>query len=259
MSFPIDPEKYLHDSALKAEDVIAYRAQLGRLPQIPPPTGVILCLQKGLPERRRIRWKHPFKRAGKYMGDFLVLKKTQGNVAVLTNFGIGAPLVVALVEELIAFGVKRLISMSWAGGLQPDLQPGDIVVCNQAIRDEGTSYHYLPPAKHVQASPELVQVLVEIMSKRGHDFILGTSWTTDAPYRETKEEIRRYQSEGVKTVEMESAALFAVGQARGVQTASVLVVGDSLAALRWQAPLDVNPVERSLEAVYSAAIEVLNQ
>jgi uridine phosphorylase len=259
VSFPNDPDKHQHDSALKAEDVIAYRKQLGRLPAITPPEGVILCLQKGLPERRRIRWRHPYRRAGKLMGDLYLLKKTDGKVAVLTNFGIGAPLVAALAEELIAFGVKRLVAMSWAGGLQPDLKPGDIVVCHQAIRDEGTSHHYLPPAKHVQASPALVQALAATFSAHGHDYTTGTTWTTDAPYRETCEEIQRYQSEGVKTVEMESAALFAVGQVRGVQTASVLVVGDSLANLRWQAPPDVNPVERALEAVYAVAIEVLNQ
>jgi len=259
MRFPNYQDKYQHDSALTAEDVLNYRAQLGRLPRIPPPDGVILCLQKGLPERRRIRWQHPYRHAGKLMGDLLLLKKMHGKVAVLTNFGIGAPLVAALAEELIAFGVKRLIAMSWAGGLQPDLQPGDIVVCDQAIRDEGTSHHYLPATKHIQASPALVQALATTLTNHGHDCTIGTTWTTDAPYRETREEIRRYQSEGVKTVEMESAALFAVGQARGVPTASVLVVGDSLANLRWQAPPDVNPVERALEAVYAAAIEVLNQ
>lgn len=259
MSFPNDPAKHANPSVLKAEDVIAYRAQLGRLPRITPPESVILCLQKGLPERRRVRRKYPFRQAGKLMGDLYLLKKSRGKVGVLTNFGIGAPLVAALAEELIAFGVRRLISMAWAGGLQPDLQPGDVVICDQAIRDEGTSHHYLPAKKHVQASPELVQALVEELASRGIAGTVGATWTTDAPYRETKQEIERYQSEGVKTVEMESAALFAVGQFRGVQTAAILVVGDSLAGFRWQAPPDVNPVERALETAYGAAIEVLNR
>lgn len=197
MTFPNDPDKYQRDAALTAADVLAYRARLGRLPHISPPSGVILCLQKGLPQRRRVRWRHPYRRAGKLMGDLLLLKKTGGQVAVLTNIGIGAPSIAALAEELIAFGVQRLVSISWAGGLQPGLQPGDIVVCDQAIRDEGTSHHYLPPAKYIQAGAQLAQRLAEALTRAGRPFTTGATWTTDAPYRETKEEIARYQREGV--------------------------------------------------------------
>lgn len=258
MSFPNDPDKHTHRSVLTAQDIVNYRSKLGRLPKVDGLEGVVICLQKGLPERRRVRWRNPYRRAGRLIGDLYLMKKSGGKTGVLTNFGIGAPLVASLAEELIALGAKRLISMSWAGGLQPDLSPGDIVVCNRAIRDEGLSHHYLPPSKYVDANPELVQQLLTSLEKHAHPCSLGTTWTTDAPYRETEEEIRQYQSEGVKTVEMESAALFAVGQRRGVQTASVLVIGDSLAELHWQAPIDVNPIERALEAVYAVAIEVLS-
>ena len=85
----------------------------------------------------------------------------------------------------------------------------------------------------------------------------GTTWTTDAPYRETMKEIQQYQTEGVITVEMESSALFAIGQAHEIQTAALLVVGDSLANMRWEAPNDLDIVERSLEHAYSAAIAAL--
>jgi len=257
MSFPNYPGKHNNRSVLTAQDIVNYRSKLGRLPNVGKIEGVLLCLQKGLPERRRVRWRNPYRRAGKLMGDLYLMKKSLGKTAVLTNFGIGAPLVASLVEELIALGAKRLVSMSWVGGLQPELRPADIVVCNRAIRDEGVSHHYLPPSKYVEANPELVQELISTLESRGLACSAGTTWTTDAPYRETEAEIRQYQAEGVKTVEMESAALFAVGQRRGVQTASVLVVGDSLAELRWQAPSDVGPIERALEAVYAAALAVL--
>ena len=258
MSFPNYPGKHEDRSVLTAQDIVNYRAKLGRLPDVPGLGGVVLCLQKGLPERRWVRRRNPYQRAGRLIGDLYLMKKGRGKTAVLTNFGIGAPLVASLAEELIALGAKRLVSMAWAGGLQPDLRPADIIVCNRAIRDEGVSHHYLPSSKYVEASPELVQELIATLESRGLACSAGTTWTTDAPYRETEAEIRQYQAEGVKTVEMESAALFAVGQRRGVQTASVLVVGDSLAELRWQAPIDVDPIERALEAVYDAVLEVLS-
>lgn len=257
MSFPNYPDKHQAASLLDPREMIAYRRRLGRLPKIDPPEAVLICLQKGLPER--MRWRIPFRRAGRLMGDLYLIKSARGRVAVLTNFGIGAPLVVALAEELIAFGARRLISMAWGGGLQPDLKPGDIVVCDRAIRDEGTSHHYLPPSRFSNASPKLAAELTAALESRGCAAQVGGTWTTDAPYRETREEVQQYQAEGVKTVEMEIAALFALGQARGVETAAAVVVGDSLARLRWQAPGDVGAVERALEKVYAASIEVLSR
>lgn len=257
MSFPNYSDKYKSVSLLDPKAMVAYRRRLGRLPKIDPPEGVLFCLQRGLPER--MRWQFPLRHAGRLMGDLYLVKRTRGRVAVLTNFGIGAPLVTALAEELIAFGVKRLISMAWGGGLQPDLKPGDIVICDSAIRDEGVSHHYLPPAKYVRASPALVDRLGAALKSRGLRYQAGATWTTDAPYRETLEEVRQYQAEGIKTVEMEVAALLALGQVRMVETAGVVVVGDSLADLHWQAPDDVKPIERALEKVYEASIEALSQ
>ena len=95
--------------------------------------------------------------------------------------------------------------------------------------------------------------------RRGGQPSLGTTWTTDAGYRETFAEVSQYRSEGVKTVEMECAALFAIGQARGVQTAAVIVVMDSLAGERWQIPQGLNSVQRSLDLAYAAAIDALSE
>jgi hypothetical protein len=164
-------------------------------------------------------------------------------------------MVMELAEELAVMGARKMILMTWGGTLQMDIQPGDIVVCNRAIRDEGASHHFLPPAKYVDANGTLVHELVDAIRKRGARCIVGTTWTTDAPYRETREEVLRYQAEGVKTVEMESAGLFTVGQVRALQTASVVIGMDSLAALRWQTPERLDGIMRSLEIVYAAATE----
>jgi len=255
MSFPNYPGKYACQAMLTAKDIVDYRRRLGRMPNVPNLQGALFCLERGLP--RRLRWQIPIQEAGSMNGDLYGVKKTGNKVAVMANFGGGSPMVASLAEELIAMGARRLILMTGGGGLQPDLKAGDILVCSQAIRDEGTSYHYLPPEKYVQADAQLGERLAEAIKRRGKLCTFGTTWTTDAGFRETFEEVHLYQSEGVKTVEMESSGLFAVAQARGVAAASVVVIMDSLAGNHWQAPDQVKEVQRSLELVYAAAIEVL--
>ena len=254
MSFPNYPDKHKLQSLLTADDLVAYRARLGRMPKVKP-EGVLFCLERGLPHR--MRWRIPVERAGAMNADVYSVKKTKGRVAVLTSFGGGSPMVMELAEELAVMGTKKMILMTWGGTLQTDIKPGDIVVCNRAIRDEGASHHYLPPAKYVDANLPLVNELAAAIRARGSSCMIGTTWTTDAPYRETREEVIEYQAEGVKTVEMESAGLFTVGQVRGVQTASVVIGMDSLASLHWQTPERLDGIMRSLEIVYAAAIDVL--
>ena len=256
MSFPNYPEKHKLSSLLTAEDLVAYRARLGRMPKVKP-VGVLFCLERGLPHR--MRWRIPVERAGAMNADVYAVKKTKGRVAVLTSFGGGSPMVMELAEELAVMGTKKMVLMTWGGTLQMETKPGDIVVCNRAIRDEGASHHYLPPAKYIDADASLAQELAAGIRARGAQCAVGTTWTTDAPYRETREEVIQYQAEGVKTVEMESAGLFAVGQVRAVQTASVVIGMDSLASLRWQTPERLDDIMHSLEIVYAAAIDVLAQ
>lgn len=254
MTFPNYPNKHELESLLTADALVAYRARLGRMPKVRP-EGVLFCLERGLPHR--MRWRIPVRRAGAMNADVYSGKKTKGRVAVLTSFGGGSPMVMELAEELAVMGTKKMVLLTWGGTLQHDLAPGDIVVCERAIRDEGASHHYLPPAKYVDASPSLVTQLVEAVRARGATCTVGTTWTTDAPYRETREEVMQYQAEGVKTVEMESAGLFTVGQVRHVQAASIVVGMDSLASLRWQTPERLDGIMRSLEIAYAAALDVL--
>ena len=257
MSFPNYPKKHQAESLLKAEDIVAYRHRLGRMPKVGTPHGVLFCLERGLPER--MKWRIPVQRAGSMNADIHTVKKTKHNVAILTNFGGGSPIVVELAEELAVMGVKKMILMTWGGTLQPDLSPGDIVVCNRAIRDDGASHHYLPPEKYICADDALAQQLVEAIQARGAQSTLGTTWTTDAPYRETRQEVQQYQSEGIKTVEMESAGLFTVGKVRGIPTISVVVVMDSLATFQWHAPDRLDAIQGVLEVVYAAALDTLDK
>ena len=257
MIFPNYPNKHEHDSLLTAADIVAYRRHLGRMPDADSLEGLLFCLERGLP--RRLRRRVWIRKAGSMLGDLYLVRRTGKRVGVMDNFGGGAPIVAELAEEFVAMGVQRLILLTWGGALQPDLAPGDIVVCDQAIRDDGTSHHYLPPAKTVSASPELAERLAAAIQARGGTCSIGTTWTTDAPYRETRQEVAQYQQEGVKTVEMESSALFTIGQVRGVQTVSAVVIMDSLANLKWEVPDRIDQIQSSLETVYKAAVDVLRQ
>lgn len=256
MSYPAYPDKHGLEAIVTPSEMLAHRRKGGRLPVIAPPEGAVICLQRGLPERLRRRVR--LQRLGRLMGDLYAVRATNGRVVVLTGFGLGAPIVAAQAEELIALGATRLVSVALSGGIQADLAPGTIVVVESAIRDEGTSHHYLPRRRDVAADPKLTETLATALAAGGGDVRIGRTWSTDAPYRETREEAISYQAEGVLTVDMEMAALLAVAEARGVAAAGVLVVGDSLAGGTWRPPERLDEMERSLARAYRAAIEVLD-
>jgi uridine phosphorylase len=256
MSFPVFPDKHGLEAMVTPSQMLAHRREGGRLPVMAPLESAVICLQRGLPERLRRRVR--LQRLGRLMGDLYTVRATGGRVAVLTDFGLGAPIVAAQAEELIALGASRLVSVALSGGLQADLLPGAVVVVESAIRDEGTSHHYLPQGREVGADPKLTTALSDALSGGGGDVRIGRTWSTDAPYRETREEVISYQADGVLTVDMELAALLAVAEARGVAAAGVLVVGDSLAGGTWRPPERLDGMERSLERAYRAAIQVLD-
>jgi uridine phosphorylase len=255
MAFPVYPDKYKLSAMLTADQMIEFRRRHGGLAGRQPPETVILCLYKGV--MKFFGLKHRSIRVNGFLGDLYSLKRRRGKVAVMGNFGIGSPVVASLADELIAWGVRRLVLFSLAGGLQPELKSGDIVVGNRAVRDEGASYHYLPPGKYVEASATLVSAISEAFNRRGLMHQVGGTWSTDAPYRESREEAAQFRSEGVQVVDMESGGLFAVGRARGAETASVFVIGDSLAGPRWSAPPDMRMLHQRLKTVLDILIDVL--
>jgi len=101
------------------------------------------------------------------------------------------------------------------------------------VRDEGTSYHYLPPGREVAASPEGVAALERTLEAHNVDYLIGKTWTTDGIYRETRAKVERRRREGCLTVEMEAAAFFAVAQFRGVLFAQLLYGGDDVSGEHW--------------------------
>jgi uridine phosphorylase len=147
--------------------------------------------------------------------------------------GIGSAMSAALLEEAIAFGCRKFIACGGAGVLNKDIAVGHLIVVSSAVRDEGASYHYLPPSREVVANETGVQALVRALENRSIPHLVGKTWTTDAPYRETPTKIARRREEGCLTVEMECAGMMAVAQFRGVTFGQVLYGGDDLSGAEW--------------------------
>lgn len=136
-----------------------------------------------------------------------------------TRFGIvggavGAPFAVLVAEELFASGCALLVSITSAGQIAPVGTPPYFVLIDRALRDEGTSHHYLPAARFAAADPDLVAWAQNALATAGVGIECGASWTTDAPFRETASLIAARRAEGVLVVEMEAAALYAFARAR---------------------------------------------
>jgi len=147
--------------------------------------------------------------------------------------GIGAPLAAGLLEENIARGCRKFIVCGGAGVLNKEIALGHIVLPLSAVRDEGISYHYLPPAREVHALPDAVAAIEQTLERHTMPYVVGKTWTTDAFYRETLAKIALRRDEGCLTVEMEAAAFFAVARFRKVTLGQMLYGGDDISGPTW--------------------------
>lgn len=145
---------------------------------------------------------------------------------------VGAPQAIMILEKLIVLGARRVILLGWAGGLSPTLSPGDIILPDEAISEEGTSRHYSDEIRS-RPSYSLLNDLKKDMKQEGLSYRQGPIWTTDAPYRETIDKLKELQSQGVLGVDMETSALFTVSAFRGIEAAALLIVSDDLSKMTW--------------------------
>jgi uridine phosphorylase len=129
---------------------------------------------------------------------------------------VGAPFAVLVAEELFESGCRLLVSLTSAGQILPAGPPPYFVVIDRALRDEGTSYHYAAPSIFAAASPKLVAAAADALVTLKQRCLVGSSWTTDAPFRETPEAIAGARSMGILAVEMEAAALYTFGCVKNV-------------------------------------------
>jgi uridine phosphorylase len=127
---------------------------------------------------------------------------------------VGSSFAVLVAEELFASGCELLISVTSAGQIAEAQPPPYFILIERALRDEGTSYHYLPPSDWSEAGGDLLHRLNGAFEDLGSPVLRGSTWTTDAPFRETDAAISAMRERGVVAVEMEAAALYAFARAR---------------------------------------------
>ena len=255
MPYPNFESKQKHESIVNPKGLLKYLERIGGCPQFQALAGGILCYQKGLIQY--VLENHKTTRVDIPGAEMYLLDETDQQVAIASRFGIGAPAAAIVLEYLIASGVPRFLSIGTAGALQKDLSIGDVVVCDRAIRDEGTSHHYLEPSKFSYASDQFTERTKRSLDHLQTSYTVGASWTADAPYRETVAEVKRYQEEGILTVEMEAAALFAIAEYRNVQMGSILTISDTLADLTWNPQFHHSDTHAGLENLYRAAVDAL--
>ena len=256
MTLPIHRDKYNSKPIFSPEDLHVYRNSTNSGNALRCPENIILCYSPGL--MNYIKDTYAITEVRLSGGTLYSLSETSTPIGVMGNFGFGAPVAVTLSEVLIAAGVKRMINIGVAGTLQKHIDIGDIVVCEKAIRDEGTSYHYLEPDTYAYPHPELTGQIKKILAKNGMEYFTGPSWTIDAPYRETIAEVLKYQEEGVLTVEMEASALFALGVHRNIEVGAIFTISDSLADLKWRPEFQSERTIKGLEAIFEVALNSLS-
>lgn len=254
--FPfITPEDLSSTPLFTASQRLERYPDTGSLHLIPALEGVILLHQsRGL---RSLSRKHRLKRARGFPKELYLLRQRKGTIGIVTNFGVGSPAAAVVIEELAVLGLKKLVAIGIAGGLQEGMRAGDIVLCERAVREEGTSHHYSLPSMYAFPSPGLTHQLTHALDEMGCSWVSGASWTTDAPYRETRRKVEKYRQEGINTVEMEAAAVFAVCAYLGIQSGAAFTIADTLSGLDWQTGNDPQKTMASLATLFEAAVQAL--
>lgn len=240
-------DKYTAEALFSPEEAVS--AQDGGLPDVPP--AIILGYQSHLTEDVKKRADTPVSIVRSQ--HYYPLSELVGYVPV-HEWGIGAPITATVTENLIAAGAEAVVMVGGCGCLQTEIPPDAAILPTDTIRDEGVSYHYLPAEESVTATDSLVDSLGEALSNADFETPHGTTWTTSAMYRETIPEIEYYQEEGVVSLCMESAALWAVCQYRGVDTATVHAIGDYLTPAEWVPDTET---ERGLKEMLNPAVSAL--
>jgi len=157
----------------------------------------------------------------------------QGQKLAFFHPSVGAPLAAGLMDEVIALGAKNFIACGGCGVLDKDIGVGHILVPEAALRDEGTSYHYLPPRAEVTADAAALASIEAVLNAHQIPYLRTKTWSTDGYYRETPRRVQKFREMGCLAVEMEAAAFMAVAQFRGVQFGQLLYGGDVVHSDGW--------------------------
>jgi uridine phosphorylase len=178
----------------------------------------------------------------------------QGTQIAIFTSKTGAPASVAGEEAVIALGARKLIYFGSCGVLDNQIAANEIIIPTHAIRDEGTSYHYLRASEEIALDPDNIALLVRVLDELGISYRKGKTWTTDAIFRETRKKFEKRREQGSIAVEMECSALAAVAQFRGASFTQFLYSADNLDAEQWD-PRSLGNGETKEEVYLKIALE----
>jgi uridine phosphorylase len=167
---------------------------------------------------------------------------------------VGAPMAVLTLEKLIALGAKRVIVYGWCGSLNNSMKIGDVLLPSWAVSAEGTSAHYpltCRPESHLHTR----QVLYENLTEHGLKVLSGPVWTTDAPYRESIEQVHKLGEQGVLGVDMEYAALAAAAAYRNIELTAVMLVSDELNSRTWDPGFNTKEFKKTSKIILDLLVE----
>jgi uridine phosphorylase len=217
----LDAKHHASSPVFRPGNLLREARRQRRLPELPVPEICILDPDGDIVRALRAHGRgQPFAGWACYHTEMLIFDLA-GTRAGIVGCAVGAPFAVLVAEQMFASGCQLLLSVTSAGRVAQDLPDSAcFALIDQALRDEGTSYHYLPAdGAFAHADPALADCAASAIAAAGLPVLRGAVWTTDAPFRETEEAIAWAAAQGVLAVEMEAAALYAFARARG---ASVL-------------------------------------
>ncbi len=192
-------------------------------------------------------------------GDFIPIYSFEHNGKTIGFFRscIGGAAAAGLLEEITAMGAKRVLYFGSCGSLDKDITAGHLLVPTEAYRDEGTSYHYAPPSDFIEVRS--ADRLAEIFDELSVPHIKTKTWTTDAIYRETQNNMAKRRSAGCSVVEMECASIMAAAQFRGIEAYQFLYAADCLDGEQWDSRILGKMPDDMRERIFKIAIETASR
>lgn len=146
---------------------------------------------------------------------------------------VGASACVVQYEELFAMGLERIIVFGTCGVLDKSIDALAVIIPDSAIRDEGTSYHYLKSSREITVNPKYKEKFIKLLKEHNYSYVTGKVWTTDAPYRETRKKVLARKEEGCICVDMECSAIAALAKFRNKEVFQFFYAADNLDAAKW--------------------------
>jgi len=211
-------------------DYIEHMKELKGLNHFKFPNYCILCFFKKLYKEIKKKYKP---KIIKYNEEYPIYIFRYKGIEIAFVYPTMGSYASTVLEEMIALGGKYFIFFGGVGIISSAIERGEIILPIKAIRDEGTSFHYQKPSKYSYPSKLILKFIKKTLKQNKVSFHEGVTWTTDAPYRETRRKVLKFRKEGALCVEMEASAFFSVGKFRKVDIAGLFIAGDCIAGGTW--------------------------